>query len=66
MVEILHMLTAGATEHSDRLKEHDQLEFVNDLDSLEALPSPRVLNTNVYMAHLPQQIAEKRVKVGAE
>ncbi|RUS82400.1 hypothetical protein EGW08_009852, partial [Elysia chlorotica] len=63
MVEILHMLTAGSTEYSSRLKEHDQLEFVNDLDSLEALPSPRVLNTNVYMAHLPQEIAHKRVKI---
>ncbi|GFN76821.1 sulfotransferase 1c4 [Plakobranchus ocellatus] len=63
MVEILHMLTARTTNYSERLKEHDQLEFINDLDSLEHDPSPRVLNTNCYMAHLPEEIAEKKVKI---
>ena len=63
MAEILHMITTGTTDLSRLPKEHMQLEFCHDLEALERLPSPRVFNTHLYMAHLPEQVVEKKVKV---
>ncbi|GFR98991.1 sulfotransferase 1C4 [Elysia marginata] len=57
------MLTSGKTEFSGRTKEFNMLEFVNDLPFLDTLPSPRVLNSHLYVAHLPKQMVEKKVKL---
>ncbi|GFO34071.1 sulfotransferase 1c4 [Plakobranchus ocellatus] len=63
VAEILHMLTSGSTSYCSRTKEFTMLEFLNDLPSLEAFESPRLLNSHLYMAHLPEQILGKKVKV---
>ncbi|RUS86208.1 hypothetical protein EGW08_006003 [Elysia chlorotica] len=61
--EILHMLTTGATEFCNRVKEFVMLEFCDDLPFLATLPSPRVLNSHLYMAQLPREIVDKKVKM---
>ncbi|GFO01107.1 sulfotransferase 1c4 [Plakobranchus ocellatus] len=63
--EILYMLTRGSTDYSNKMKESAMLELVDDLPSLEleSTLSPRILNSHLYMAHLPKEIVQKKVKM---
>ena len=61
--EILHMLVRGSPTYAERSKESEMVELNDDLDSLAQLPSPRILNSHNYIAQLPCEILEKRVKV---
>ena len=63
VAEILHMLTTGSTEYSGRTKEFAMLEYCDDLQMLETLKPPRLLNSHLFMAQLPKEIVEKKVKV---
>ena len=56
------MLLAGKAEYENRTKEHVMIEGIN-VDKLDHLPSPRLLNTHLTAAMLPRQVTEKRVKV---
>lgn len=56
------MLLAGKSETRSSNKIHAMLE-ANDVEDLEALPSPRLLNTHMPIRMLPYQIKEKRTKL---
>ena len=61
--EILHMLMRGSTDYSTQTKEFNMLEFMDDLAKLDHMTSPRLLNSHLYIAHLPEQMIERKVKV---
>lgn len=61
--EMLNMLLSGSTDYAARTKEFNMLEFIDDLTTLEKMSSPRLLNSHLYMAHLPEQVMEKKVKL---
>ena len=63
MFEILHMLFRGTTHYATQPKEVNMLEFIEDLSVLDQMTSPRVLNSHLYTALLPEQVVEKKVKV---
>ncbi|KAK3763730.1 hypothetical protein RRG08_021402 [Elysia crispata] len=63
VAEILYMLTSGQTASYGKTKEYNMLEFCDDLTAVDNLPSPRVLNSHLVMAHLPQDLVDKRVKL---
>ena len=63
MSEILHMLVSRTTDYATRTKEFKMLELMEDSPALDHLDSPRVLNSHLYIAHLPEQLVEKKVKV---
>ncbi|XP_033752616.1 sulfotransferase 1C2-like [Pecten maximus] len=60
--EILTMLTRGTTEYATGPKEDTMLEF-RSVDKLNALTSPRVLNTHLRLSNLPKQLIEKKCKL---
>ncbi|XP_025090231.1 sulfotransferase 1A1-like isoform X2 [Pomacea canaliculata] len=61
--EVTSMLVQGKAEYETRRKEQLMVEFV-DVDMIEAMASPRILNTHLPFSMLPwQQIRDKRVKV---
>ncbi|GFR71031.1 sulfotransferase 1C4 [Elysia marginata] len=61
--EMLNMLLSGSTDYSSRCKEFAMLEFIENLTLLDQMTSPRVLNSHLYTAHLPEQMLAKRVKL---
>lgn len=61
--EIVHMLLTQNDEYTDRTKETAFLEFVDDLNKVEHIPSPRILNTHVPYGWLPKQHIEKKRKI---
>ncbi|KAK3723856.1 hypothetical protein RRG08_008660 [Elysia crispata] len=63
MFEILHMLFRGTTHYATQPKEVNMLEFIEDLSVLDQMTSPRVLNSHLYTALLPEQVVEKKVKL---
>ena len=60
---MLHMMVRGTTDYATQPKEFNMLEFLEDLTVLDQMTSPRVLNSHLYIAHLPEQVVEKKVKV---
>ncbi|KAK3706208.1 hypothetical protein RRG08_038471 [Elysia crispata] len=63
VTEILHMLVSRTTDYATRTKEFNMLELMEDSPALDHLDSPRVLNSHLYIAHLPEQLVEKKVKL---
>ncbi|RUS75052.1 hypothetical protein EGW08_017188, partial [Elysia chlorotica] len=61
--EMVHMLVRGRTELSAQAKEFHMFEFIEDLGLLDQMESPRLLNSHLYLAHLPEQIVHKKVKL---
>ncbi|XP_078332168.1 sulfotransferase 1C2-like [Crassostrea virginica] len=61
--EIVHMLLTQNDEYTDKTKESAFLEFVDDLNKVEHIPSPRILNTHVPYGWLPKQHIEKKRKI---
>lgn len=61
--EILHMLTRGTTDYAPNPKEFAMLEMTKDLTTLDQMKSPRILNSHFYIAQLPKQVFEKKVKL---
>ena len=57
------MLLTQNDEYTDRTKETAFLEFVDDLNKVEHIPSPRILNTHVPYGWLPKQHIEKKRKI---
>ncbi|XP_060086371.1 sulfotransferase 1A1-like [Ylistrum balloti] len=60
--EIMTMLTRGTTEYASGPKEDAMLEF-RSLEKLDALPSPRILNTHLRFSNLPKKLVDKRCKI---
>ncbi|GFR71029.1 sulfotransferase 1C4 [Elysia marginata] len=61
--EMLHMLESGSTDYATQPKEFAMVEFTDDLTQLDQMASPRLLNSHLYIAHLPEQVLEKKVKL---
>ncbi|XP_069132472.1 sulfotransferase 1E1-like isoform X3 [Argopecten irradians] len=59
--EIITMLLKGTTEYAAGPKEDAMLEF-RPIEELNALPSPRILNTHLRLSNLPEQFIEKKCK----
>ncbi|XP_067649081.1 sulfotransferase 1B1-like [Haliotis asinina] len=62
MWEVAGMLLAGSTNYIRQIKESQFLE-VKTVAVLDALASPRLLNTHVGFRFLPSEIVTKRIKV---
>ncbi|XP_046569340.1 sulfotransferase 1B1-like isoform X2 [Haliotis rubra] len=60
--EVAGMLMAGSTNYIRNIKESQFLE-VKEVAVLEALTSPRLLNTHMGFRFLPSEIVTKRTKV---
>ncbi|XP_076453017.1 sulfotransferase 1A1-like isoform X2 [Babylonia areolata] len=60
--EIASMLLSGKAEYEKRIKQSVMIE-AQPIESIQSLPSPRVLNSHLPFRLLPRQILEKRVKV---
>ena len=60
--EMTQMLVAGKAEHDARSKEHAMIEF-NETGHLDSFPSPRVLNSHLFLRQLSNEIVEKRSRV---
>lgn len=55
------MLRTGSVHYTKSLLRTQMIEFIYR-DSIESLPPPRMLNTNLPLRMLPRQVAEKRLK----
>lgn len=53
--EIIVMLLQGRAEYHPMTREHAFLDIIDDLSSLDSLPSPRVFNTHVPYRWLPRE-----------
>ena len=53
--EIIVMLLKGSAEYHPLTREHAFLDIIDDLSSLDSLPSPRVFNTHVPYRWLPRE-----------
>ncbi|KAK6181396.1 hypothetical protein SNE40_009253 [Patella caerulea] len=60
--EVIQMLRGQTTEYHKHIKEQHMLEATN-IDSFDAEPSPRVLNSHLWPKQLPKQIFEKKTKI---
>ncbi|XP_070204835.1 sulfotransferase 1E1-like [Littorina saxatilis] len=60
--EVSCMLLTGKAEYETRAKEQVMLEAAQ-IQAVEQMTSPRVLNTHVPASMLPKQVKDKRVKV---
>ncbi|XP_025090203.1 sulfotransferase family cytosolic 1B member 1-like [Pomacea canaliculata] len=61
--EVTSMLVQGKAEYETRRQEQLMVDFV-DVDLIEAMASPRILNTHLPFSMLPwQQIRDKSIKV---
>lgn len=60
--EVTKMLRQGKASYSTSKKVAVMLEFA-DLQSVEAEPSPRTLNSHLPMCHLPRGIKDKKIKI---
>ncbi|XP_071104487.1 sulfotransferase 1B1-like [Haliotis cracherodii] len=62
MFEMISMLVNNNTETIPKKKEDHMLEY-QPMSMLDALPSPRVLNTHLRFRYLPEDMKTKRCKV---
>ncbi|XP_025092467.1 sulfotransferase 1A1-like [Pomacea canaliculata] len=62
MWEMGSMLLAGRPDYDKRAKENVMMEAI-EVEKLQALPSPRLLNTHLYPSMLPRDVKNKKVKV---
>ncbi|XP_046328093.2 sulfotransferase 1B1-like [Haliotis rufescens] len=62
MFEMISMLINNNTETIPKKKEDHMLEY-QPISMLDALPSPRVLNTHLHFQYLPEDMKTKRCKV---
>ncbi|PVD32999.1 hypothetical protein C0Q70_08447 [Pomacea canaliculata] len=62
MWEVGCMLLAGRPDYDKRTKENVMMEAI-EVEKLQALPSPRLLNTHLYPSMLPRDVKNKKVKV---
>lgn len=62
MWEVGSMLLAGKADYQHQTKGHLMLE-ATEIEKIEALPSPRLLNTHLPVSMLPNQVKEKGIKV---
>ncbi|XP_046360225.1 sulfotransferase 1B1-like isoform X2 [Haliotis rufescens] len=62
MWEVAGMLVAGSTDYIRQLKEHQFIES-KEVAVLDALTSPRLLNTHMAFRFLPSEVVSKRTKV---
>ncbi|XP_067655342.1 sulfotransferase 1B1-like [Haliotis asinina] len=60
--EIMSMLLKGKAETATFWKGMNQLEIV-EATALDALPSPRILNTHVDLLHAPDDLKDKKCKI---
>ncbi|KAK3605556.1 hypothetical protein CHS0354_013196 [Potamilus streckersoni] len=60
--EIVSMLRKGKAEYDTKIKETAMLEFLSK-DQIEALESPRILNTHFSLRMLPIDLLEKKRKI---
>ncbi|KAK6181397.1 hypothetical protein SNE40_009254 [Patella caerulea] len=60
--EVIQMLRGQTTEYHKQIKEQQMLEARN-IDTFEAEPSPRVLNSHLWPRHLPKQIFKNKTKI---
>ncbi|XP_046581133.1 sulfotransferase 1 family member D1-like [Haliotis rubra] len=60
--EIMSMLLRGKSETAALWKGMNQLEIV-EAAALDALPSPRILNTHFNLLHAPDDLKEKKCKI---
>ncbi|XP_052066939.1 sulfotransferase 1B1-like isoform X2 [Mytilus californianus] len=61
--EVTNMLIRNKTELDTVTKVSTMLEVIPDLSVLDALPSPRLLNTHYSFKYLPMQHIENRCKI---
>ena len=59
---MVQMLVAGKAEHDTRSKENAMIEF-NETADMDFIPSPRVLNSHLFLRQLSSEIVEKRSRV---
>ncbi|XP_046542789.1 sulfotransferase 1C2-like [Haliotis rubra] len=59
--EIVNMLRAGNSEYNKKTKGFAMLGMPM-FDRADELPSPRVLNSHLNFRHLPEKMAEKRIR----
>ncbi|PVD36265.1 hypothetical protein C0Q70_03243 [Pomacea canaliculata] len=59
--EMICMLSKGSVQYDANTKENYMLDFMTP-EMLEAMPSPRTLNSHFYFHHLPAQTKEKKIK----
>ncbi|XP_046549258.1 sulfotransferase 1B1-like [Haliotis rubra] len=60
--EMISMLLNGNTETIRKKKEDHMMEY-QPISLLDAVPSPRVLNTHLHFRYLPEDMKTKRCKV---
>ena len=61
--EIIKMLLNNTTELDKSEKAHTMLEAILDLIIMDALPSPRVLNTHLKFKYIPKKFIEDKGKI---
>lgn len=61
--EVTNMLIRNKTELDTSSKISTMLEVIPDLSVLDALPSPRLLNTHCSFKYLPKKHIENRCKI---
>ncbi|XP_046353754.2 sulfotransferase 1B1-like [Haliotis rufescens] len=59
--EVIEMLKSGVIEYRKETKETRMMEAIFK-DGIDAIPTPRVLNSHLPLRMLPKQIVEKKVK----
>ena len=60
--EMVQMLQAGEAKYDKRSKETLMIDFM-PTEKIDALESPRTLNSHFLFRHLPKQIAQKKTKI---
>ncbi|KAK7474545.1 hypothetical protein BaRGS_00034190, partial [Batillaria attramentaria] len=60
--EVGSMLLAGKADYDKRSKELAMME-ATEIEKIQQMPSPRLLNTHVPVSMLPRQVKDKKVKV---
>ncbi|XP_021340691.1 sulfotransferase 1C4-like isoform X2 [Mizuhopecten yessoensis] len=60
--EIIAMLTGQSTEYAAGPKEDTMIEF-RSVEKLDALPSPRILNTHIRFNNIPKGLIERKCRI---
>ncbi|XP_070204183.1 sulfotransferase 1A1-like isoform X2 [Littorina saxatilis] len=60
--EVTQMLTKGKAEHDPLPKEMVMVEF-NPVEVLEPVPSPRVINSHLFLRQLSKEVVTKRSRI---
>ncbi|XP_076115733.1 sulfotransferase 1C4-like isoform X1 [Mytilus galloprovincialis] len=63
LYEILALITSNKTEIAKETKGEKMFEAIPDLSILDALPSPRILDTHVQFQYIPTRHVEKGGKI---